>query len=310
MPQKPILGLLLPSTRAFMREARRAADFSFYDRLHAFVYLHWPYFYIGMGTGEHPLKRLLKPLRRLVSIKPERGGEAKIAPGYHGKVVPLEAATQLVNVREDIELRDLEHIVPYEHARDIILKNPDHIIALECPCRSSRPDPCLPLDVCLIVGEPFASVVAEHHPDRSRWIASDEAVDILEAEQGRGHVSHAFFKDAMLGRFYAICNCCACCCGAMQISRGGDPMICSSGYVCVVDEDLCIQCGNCEKFCQFEAISLGNDFAMVDYEACMGCGVCVAHCEGGAASLRLDPAKGQPLIIRDLIEDITGFSNL
>ncbi|MBM3146212.1 MAG: 4Fe-4S ferredoxin, partial [Chloroflexi bacterium] len=46
MPQKPILGLLLPSTRAFMREARRAADFSFYDRLHAFVYLHWPYFYI------------------------------------------------------------------------------------------------------------------------------------------------------------------------------------------------------------------------------------------------------------------------
>jgi hypothetical protein len=25
-----------------------------------------------------------------------------------------------------------------------------------------------------------------------------------------------YYKDAMLGRFYAICNCCACCCGAMQ----------------------------------------------------------------------------------------------
>jgi hypothetical protein len=24
------------------------------------------------------------------------------------------------------------------------------------------------------------------------------------------------YKDAMLGRFYAICNCCSCCCGAME----------------------------------------------------------------------------------------------
>jgi hypothetical protein len=25
-----------------------------------------------------------------------------------------------------------------------------------------------------------------------------------------------YYKDAMLGRFYATCNCCSYCCGAMQ----------------------------------------------------------------------------------------------
>ena len=303
MTKKTILGLLRPSTRAFMREARQLERFSIFDRLHGYIYLRWPYFYIGMGTEEHPLVRIREPLRRLVSKKPAEGKRAKIAPGYHGKVLPLDAAKQLVTIETDIELHDLEHIIPYEHARDIVLKNPDHIIALECPCRTSRPEPCLPLDVCLIVGEPFASMVAEHHPGRARWIDSTEAVAILKAEQERGHVSHAFFKDAMLGRFYAICNCCACCCGAMQITRNGDPMICSSGYICVIDEALCIGCGTCEQYCQFEAITLSNGVAEVDYEACMGCGVCVAHCEEGAASLKHDPAKGEPLIIQELISD-------
>ena len=307
MKVKTIFGLELASTRAFMKEARRLKGFSLFDRLHGYIYLRWPYFYIGMGTEEHPLVCIREPLRRLVSKKPPGGSKVKIAPGYHGKVLPLEAAKQLVSVDEDIELRDLEHIIPYEHARDIVLKNPDHIIALECPCRSSRPNPCLPLDVCLVVGEPFASVVAEHHPERARWITSDQAVDILEAEQERGHVSHAFFKDALLGRFYAICNCCSCCCGAIQITRGGDPMICSSGYVCVIDEDLCIGCGTCEESCQFDAITVSNAFAEVSFETCMGCGVCVAHCDQGAAALQLEPAKGEPLIIQALMADLASI---
>jgi ferredoxin len=189
-------------------------------------------------------------------------------------------------------------------ARDIILQNPDHIIALECPCRASRPNPCLPLDVCLIIGEPFASFVSEHHPDRTRWITSREAVEILQAEDQRGHVHHAFFKDAMLGRFYAICNCCACCCGAMQAQRKGTPMLVASGYVSRVDRDLCIGCGNCEETCQFEAISIPDGYALIDAEACMGCGICVEHCEQGALVLERDISKGEPLEIFSLLENL------
>jgi Pyruvate/2-oxoacid:ferredoxin oxidoreductase delta subunit len=215
--------------------------------------------------------------------------------------VPLAAAAQLVTVEEDIDLGDLEQTIPYATARDIVLQNPDHIVVLECPCRSVRPNPCLPLDVCLVVGEPFASFVQEHHPRRSRWITQQEAVDILRAEDERGHVHHAFFKDAMLGRFYAICNCCSCCCGAMEAQRNGTPMLASSGYVAQVDAELCAACGTCAEYCQFAAISVDDGFARIDAAACMGCGVCVAHCPQEAISLLRDPAKGEPLEIQKLI---------
>jgi ferredoxin len=126
-------------------------------------------------------------------------------------------------------------------------------------------------------------------------------VDILRAEDERGHVHHAFFKDAMLGRFYAICNCCSCCCGAMQAWEGGTPMLASSGYVSVVDIDLCVGCGSCVDYCQFRAISVDNGQAVVDAPTCMGCGVCVSKCPEGAYSLRQDPARGVPLVLSDLM---------
>ncbi|MEJ2737884.1 MAG: 4Fe-4S binding protein, partial [Anaerolineae bacterium] len=117
----------------------------------------------------------------------------------------------------------------------------------------------------------------------------------------RGHVHHAFFKDAMLGRFYAFCNCCSCCCGAMQAQRNGTPMIASSGYVAVVDGDLCAACGTCAEYCQFAAIFVDDGFAHIDTAACMGCGVCVAHCPQEAIELVRDAAKGEPLEIQRLI---------
>lgn len=306
MQSKRWPGLIQRSTRAFAREARRTDGYSLADWLHGYVYARWPYLYIGIGTGQHPLARIFGPTVRLVGrllpSRPDDGGDrVTFADGYHGKVVPLEAATQLVTVEEDITLRDLEQTIPYRLARDIVLQHPDHIVVLECPCRAARENPCEPLDVCLIIGEPFASFVIEHHPQRSRWISQAEAVEILRAEQERGHVSHAFFKDAMLGRFYAICNCCSCCCGAMEAQRNGTPMLAASGYVAQVDENLCAGCGTCAEFCQFATISMDNGFAHIDVAGCMGCGVCVAHCPQEAIDLVRDPAKSKPLEIQKLI---------
>ena len=301
---------LKPSTKAFIREARRTPGYSLFDWVHGYVYARWPYLYIGIGTGEHPLGHILNPLvgprvRWLAWLFPPRSTDdadrVTFADTYHGKVVPLEAAAQLVTIEEEIRLTDLEQVIPYARARDIVLRNPDHIVTLECPCRAARSNPCQPLDVCLVVGEPFASFIAEHHPHRSRWITSQEAVEILRAEDERGHVHHAFFKDAMLGRFYAICNCCACCCGAMQIHHNGTPMLASSGYVSRVDADLCVGCGDCADFCQFGALSVEDGVAAVDGAACMGCGVCVSKCAQGALSLVRAPDRGEPLEIRDLI---------
>jgi ferredoxin len=109
------------------------------------------------------------------------------------------------------------------------------------------------------------------------------------------------YKDAMLGRFYAICNCCACCCGAMEAHQHGTPMLASSGYVAQVGAELCAACGTCADVCQFAAISVDDGFARIDAAGCMGCGVCVAHCPQEAIELVRDPAKGEPLEIQKLM---------
>lgn len=302
--------LIKPSTRRFVQAARQARDYSFFDLLHGLVYARWTYLYIRIGIGEHPLAKKLAPwlgrLERLRQRWPARNGRARslgigMTDTYHGKVMPLESARRLVQVGEPIRMPDLEQVIPYPQARALILQNPEHIVALECPCRAARPHPCLPLDVCLVVGEPFASLVSEHHPLRSRWVSPQEAIVILEAEDQRGHVHHAFFKDAMLGRFYAICNCCSCCCGAMQAQRGGVPMLASSGYLARVDADLCIGCGECQGFCQFGALSMPDGIARIDAAACMGCGVCVSKCAQEALSLSLETSKGMPLEIETIL---------
>ena len=300
-------GIFRPSTRTFFKEARRVKGSSFFSLLHGYFYGRWTYFYIAMGSGRHPLAKRLAPVLNWIGnlIVANAGGEegapaVKMEDTYHGKVVPLAAARQLVSVKEDINLGDLEHVIPYAMARDIVLQHPDHIVVLDCPCRVASEHPCLPLDVCLIVGEPFASFVIDHHPQRSRRITPQEAEQILEAEDRRGHVHHAFFKDAMLGRFYAICNCCACCCAAMQAQRSGTPMLSSSGYVAKVEPDLCAQCGECVERCPFSAIRL-EETALVDLERCMGCGICVGQCATGAVTLERMESKGQPLEIETMM---------
>ena len=295
------------STRDFFKAWRDVKGATLFDRLHGYVYGRWTYLYIGTGLGEHPLRKHLDRISAFLAVfipaREESEGQGSTwADTYHGKVITTDSARQLVQVQEDINLPGLEHVIPYPKARDIIMTDPDHIVILDCPCRSARPEPCLPLDVCLIVGEPFASFVLDHHQERSRWITCEEAVGILEAEHGRGHVHHAFFKDAMLGRFYAICNCCSCCCGAMQSMRNGTPMLTSSGYVSEVDVDLCVACGLCAEHCPFGAMRMCDARVEIDRGLCMGCGVCTSKCPEGALSLNADPGKGVPLVLSELLK--------
>jgi ferredoxin len=309
--------LLKPSDRRFMEEADRMG-LGTGKTLHGYAYLRWPYLYISLLLGEHPLSRFLagvsRGLDRLVPGRVERRRKArraqKSAPGprfadtYHGKVMPLEEAVKLVKVRREVSLTVPESVVPYQLARDIVLKEPEHIVVFDCPCRAARKNPCSPMDVCMAVGEPFAGMVLAHHKaHHARRVTSDEAVAILKAENARGHVHHAFFKDVALGRFYAICNCCSCCCGAMQAQRNGVAMLASSGYVVTCDAELCVGCGNCEKYCQFGALKARDRGLQVKAARCMGCGACVSKCPKQALSLTPAPERGMPLLVDEMLSD-------
>ncbi len=305
---RPLDRLIRPSTRAFFRAAMSRRDLPFFSRLlealHGWLYLRAPVFYIGTALGRLPVTRRLRPLLamlgKLLGLWNADAGKS-FADSYHGKVTPAEDMSRVIRLDRPLALHVPEHILPFGAAREIILEHPEALAVLDCPCRASMPTPCLPLDVCLIVGEIFVDFVLEHHPGKSRRIGVEEAVGIVEQSLKRGHVTHAFFKEAVLGRFYAVCNCCACCCGAMQVQRNGVPMLVSSGFLAVADPAPCTGCGRCARKCPFKAISFrrgadGRPVPVVDTAACMGCGVCVAQCPTASLRLERDPSKPAPLV--------------
>ncbi|MGD9048039.1 MAG: 4Fe-4S binding protein [Anaerolineae bacterium] len=312
--KKKPFSLISPVTRQFVRAAWEVHDHSLGAVLHSYVYARWPYLYIGLGKGEHPIAKRLAPLLRawqrlfprqepgaLPTPSPTQA-TGTVADCYHAKVMPLAQACQLVTINQPIELPDLEQVIPYVRARALILHNPDQIIVMECPCRTAEKDPCGPLDVCLVIGEPFVSFLLEHYPSRGRRITQAEAVSILETEDARGRVHHAFFNDPMLGRFFGICNCCACCCAAMRAHGRGTPMLAPSGFVAQIDGQACVGCDTCQGFCPFGALKQVNGASYADPETCMGCGICVSKCPQDAIILRREPSKGVPLEVRALIE--------
>lgn len=232
---------------------------------------------------------------------------------YHGKVLTLKDAIQLVSQKKPLLLPPVnERVLPYKVARDVLLENPEAIAVGTCACRLLAKDPCLPMpaEVCLMVGEPWVSFITEHNSKMFRRISQAEAAETLQAAHERGEVHAAYFKKEMKGRFFAICNCCDCCCVGMRMwnmLEGAVPYLAPSGYSTTVTDE-CIGCGACAepKGCPFHAISLDEAAgrAVIDHGKCMGCGACQRTCAAGALSLRRDPAKGEPLDVQELTREL------
>jgi ferredoxin len=273
------------STWRLMREGgiRRVCNGDFF---HAYVYGRWSNQYIG-----YAINRLFPRL----NPSPH---DRRWADKYHGKVLTPEQAAAIVTLKQTIPLQDLEQVIPYATARSIVLSGPPDIVVYECPCRSARPDPCRPTLVCMVIGQPFADFIREHNPASSRSIDREEALALLRSEHERGHIHAAYFKDVMLDRFFAICNCCRCCCGGIEaMEKHGVPMLSASGYAVRVDVTRCESCGACASVCPFSAMRM-NGKAYVSLDACMGCGVCTSRCPNGALALERDERKGIPLDVR------------
>jgi Pyruvate/2-oxoacid:ferredoxin oxidoreductase delta subunit len=225
---------------------------------------------------------------------------------YHSKVVTLQDAAKLVVPKEDMHLPVPEKVMPFKVAREVILKVNDTVAVGSCPCRSSVEKPCVPPDqqVCLFVGDPFASFIAEQNPE-FRKISLDEAVNVLEFAHRKGFVHTAWFKKETSNRFHMLCACCSCCCLGIKMWNllgGTIPILAPSGYVAEVNDD-CNACAECASgTCHFNAISIDENKqkAVIDLAKCMGCGICVDMCPRKAIQLRREPSKGDPLDVDEL----------
>ncbi|WKY43258.1 4Fe-4S dicluster domain-containing protein [Eubacteriaceae bacterium ES2] len=189
------------------------------------------------------------------------------------------------------------HILDYERASHI-LEEATHIGLGTCYCRHKMlhtGNPCeidAPLDVCLTLGN-VARSLAENG-QHARLIGIKEAMDVLERSYAANLVQ---IGENVRESPAFICNCCGCCCEALQSARKFSPMqpVATTNYIPVVS-DACIACGKCEKVCPVLAISMknvaeGKGKAEIDQNICLGCGVCVRNCPKNAIHLEQRAVK-------------------
>ena len=84
-----------------------------------------------------------------------------------------------------------------------------------CTCRSVFHNCDHPVNVEILLG-PTRHIFTEHMPEESREITGEEARRILADSHERGLI-HTVIR--CRDNFYAICNCCTCCCVPLRLSK-------------------------------------------------------------------------------------------
>lgn len=200
------------------------------------------------------------------------------------------------------------HILDYERATHIV-EEAKYIGLGTCYCRHKMyhaGHPCeiqAPWDVCLTFDN-VARSLAEHG-GYARLISKEEAKDALE----RSYASNLVQIGENVREHPAfICNCCGCCCEALQAARHFSPMqpVATTNYIPKISMQTCIGCGKCADVCPILAIEMKKKETqpseqsrskadkkqpVIDTEICLGCGVCARNCPVGAIQLERRPVS-------------------
>lgn len=196
------------------------------------------------------------------------------------------------------------HILDYERA-SYILEEAEYIGLGLCYCRHKamhEGHPCeigAPWNVCLTLGN-VARSLAENGA-HARLIDKAEARDALERSYAANLVQ---IGENVRENPAFICNCCGCCCEALQAARRFSPMqpVATTNYLPKVDGAKCVGCGKCAKVCPIFAVSLEEaavgpeggpqrKLARINGEICLGCGVCARNCPTKAIAMERRPVQ-------------------
>ena len=220
-----------------------------------------------VGIYEEFLPRMDEESARLFEayFQETRGGITGKGLSVH-RVIPVQESI-------DFELE----VFPYEKASNLI-ENAKSWGVRDCICRVQKNligDPCdHPVENCLVFA-PIEGAFDKSEVDRA--ISKEEALEILHQAEDAGLVhTTGNYRD----HNSYICNCCTCSCGILRsvAEFNNSSAVASSDFLVVVDEDLCIACGDCLDRCQFSALDIDSGVLQVDSANCVGCGLCVPVC--------------------------------
>ena len=237
-----------------------------------------------IGLYEYSVNKIDKDLAKMfkeyydLAMVDEMG--ASNVPGF--KVLPVD---------ESIEAKTV--LYPYQELKKSI-KNARKIAVYDCVCRKESRllgEGCdYPMEeTCLAFG-----AAAEYYIENgwAREITPEECIKIIEETDKAGLV-HAGVNSKHLSN---ICNCCPCCCATMKgiTKKGYDKhMYLNALFESIIDQELCVGCGNCVERCPVDAITL-DDIATVNRDMCLGCGLCAGVCPEEAITLHLREDQEEP----------------
>ena len=199
------------------------------------------------------------------------GQALKIQPQVH-RVIPVKES--IPNTME---------IHPHESVQSL-LENAQSWGVVDCICRTQQAligNPCEhPLDVCMILSE---KPEAFDNSSTIKALTLEEAQTTIQRAAEAGLVHNVSNQQEAL---WYICNCCTCSCAVLRgmAEIGIANVVAKSAFVNQVDSDLCVACGLCQDYCQFDALSL-EDVIVVNEIRCVGCGLCVPACPSEALTL-------------------------
>jgi len=197
---------------------------------------------------------------------------------WGGKVVPLNR-----NIDADTKFLPTEEIIE-------IVKGSKVTGIAWCYCRAvqrkyNEPHCDNPIFTCIHLSFGTSLYEVPNKSERLKEVSKEEIYKLLEESDKRGLIHQLiYFPSPQF--YYIICNCCPCCCVVMnKFLKNGSPQMIKSEFIATTDYEICINCGDCEKWCYFGARKIEGNILNFNSIKCFGCGICISKCHENAIIL-------------------------
>jgi len=200
------------------------------------------------------------------------------------------ASGKTITIEVNQSVQGQETVLPAQTVEKIIAKFEDIAVG-HCFCRNYNKvlgHDCelnSPSEVCFSFGKSARYTIDQGF---ARSVSKKEALKIMKQAEDAGLIHKAFHNGSDISKVEnSICNCCKDCCDTFALWRNGaTPLINSTNYLSIIDQDACVGCGECVDRCPVDCISQDEDGrAIREKEYCIGCGVCARFCPETAISL-------------------------